>query len=197
MSRPLVTVYVTCHNYGRFLRECIDSVRAQSMSEWELLIFDDGSTDESAEIATQYVEDEPDRIRLFSTAKPRGLRACANQAITEARGRYIMRLDADDYLDESALLVMSDKLESDRDLALVYPNWVYIAEDGSYLGVERRKQHGVESNVSDLPPHGACTMVRLRALKVIGGYDEQFDECKPAMKVESVSRSHGYLPFPC
>ncbi|MEI2816242.1 MAG: glycosyltransferase family 2 protein [Microthrixaceae bacterium] len=174
-DRPTVTVYVTCHNYARFLAECLDSVFAQSLPNWELLIFDDGSTDDSRAIAEEYVTRSPSRVRLFSTEAPRGLRSCANDAIKAARGRYLMRLDADDYLDENALLVLAHRLDADRDLALVYPNWTYIGESGEVLGVERRKRLGDETEMTDLPPHGACTMVRLRALKVTGGYDEAFD----------------------
>lgn len=90
-ERPVVTVYVTCHNYGRFLEECVNSVFAQSFTSWELLIFDDGSTDESRAIAASIVERDPQRVRVFATDTPRGLRACANDAIREARGRYLMR----------------------------------------------------------------------------------------------------------
>ena len=175
MLRPLVTVYVTCHNYAAFLRQSLDSVFDQSLESWELLIFDDGSSDESRSIAEEFTARDPSRVRLFATDEPRGLRACANEAIREARGRYLIRLDADDYFDQNALLVLSHRLESDRDLALAYPNWTYVSESGEVLGVEHRKRLGVETEASDLPPHGACTMVRLRALKVTGGYDESFD----------------------
>jgi CMP-N-acetylneuraminic acid synthetase len=88
-----------------------------------------------------------------------------------ARGKYIVRLDADDYFDESALLVLSGVLDASPEVALVYPNWTYVSEDGRELGTERRKKIGSEVNVLDLPPHGACTMVRTRVLKSIGGYD--------------------------
>lgn len=174
-NRPTVTVYVTCHNYGRFLDKCLQSVADQSLQSWELLIFDDGSSDDSLERAEAFARRDPSRVRVFSTPDARGLRACANDAIREARGRYLIRLDADDYLDESALLVLSDRLERDRDLALAYPDWIYVSESGEFLGIERRKRLGSDTEMSDLPPHGACTMVRLRALKVTGGYDETFD----------------------
>ena len=71
-----------------------------------------------------------------------------------------MRLDADDYLDPSALLVLTHVLEANRDIGLEYPNWTYIDEGGAVIGVESRKKPGVEAEVADLPPHGACTMVR-------------------------------------
>jgi len=175
MNKPLVTVYITTHNYGRFLREAVDSVLGQSLREWEVFIMNDGSTDDSEEIARDYVKAHPGRIHLISTGKSRGLRACANEAIDKAKGRYIMRLDADDYLDASALLILSHYLETHPEKGLVYPNWTYVGEQGEFLGIERRKLVGTEAKVLDLPAHGACTMVRRRILKSIGGYDLSHD----------------------
>lgn len=86
-----------------------------------------------------------------------------------------MRLDADDYLDESALLVMVDYLDRHPEVALVYPNYVYVDPSGRWLAVENRKRIGGEAKVLDLPAHGACTMVRKRVMKSVGGYDESFD----------------------
>lgn len=170
-----VTVYVTSHNYGRFLSEALESVLRQSLVEWELIIMDDGSSDDSVEIANRYAEREPERIRVVATRKSRGLRACANEAIQLARGRYIMRLDADDYLDENALLVLSHYLDTHPDAGLVFPNWTYVAEDGAFLGIEKRRILGREVHVMDLPAHGACTMVRRRIIKSVGGYDLSHD----------------------
>jgi len=170
-----VTVYVTSHNYGRFLREALDSVLKQTLDSWELIIMDDGSSDDSVSIAEEYVSKDPNRIQLIATEESRGLRACANEAIEKARGRYIMRLDADDYLDHNALLVLSHYLDSHPEVGLVFPNWVYVDESGGFLGIERRKLIGRESKVLDLPAHGACTMVRRRILKSIGGYDPSHD----------------------
>jgi CMP-N-acetylneuraminic acid synthetase len=91
-----------------------------------------------------------------------------------ARGTAIMRLDADDYLDDSALLVLSEHLDRHPEVGLVYPNWIYITEAGDVIGVERRKRVRDESEVLDLPAHGACTMIRTRVLKTVGGYDTRF-----------------------
>ncbi|MGE9290690.1 MAG: glycosyltransferase family 2 protein [Puniceicoccales bacterium] len=170
-----VTVYVTSHNYGRFLREAVDSILRQTLADWELIIMDDGSSDDSVAIAREYEQSNPDRIRVVATEESRGLRACANEAIELARGRYIIRLDADDYFDENALLTLSYYLDTHPEVGLVFPNWVYVNEAGEFLGIERRKIIGTESKVLDLPAHGACTMVRRRILKSIGGYDVSHD----------------------
>ncbi len=170
-----VTIYVPCHNYGHFLGEALDSIIAQTFEDWELLIIDEGSGDDTAKIAAKYHAIHGDKIRIILHDTPRGLLATANEAIELARGRYIMRLDADDWLDENALLVMVHHLDQNRDVALVYPNYIYVDKAGNYLGVENRKRIGAESRLLDLPAHGACTMVRRRILKSVGGYDETLD----------------------
>lgn len=174
MKPPRVTVYVTSRNYGRFLEQCLDSIFCQTLTDWELILFDEGSSDNSLEICRAAAAKAPQQIRVVANEEPQGLRACANQAIEMARGEFVVRLDADDYFDENALLVMVAYLDANPDLGLVYPNWTYIGENGEFLGIEDRKKVGTEAQVLDLPAHGACTLVRKRVLKAIGGYDEQF-----------------------
>ena len=146
----------------------------QSFEHWELIIISDGCDDDTDEIAQQYVDKHPERIRFIKNVAARGLQACANESLEAARGDYVMRLDADDYLDESACLVMAHYLDQHPDIALVYPNYVYIDEQGRFLGLEYRKKVGHDAQLLDLPAHGACTMVRKRILKTIGGYSEKY-----------------------
>ncbi|TXD36700.1 glycosyltransferase family 2 protein [Lujinxingia vulgaris] len=173
MERPLVSVYITCHNYGRYLEQAVESVLAQSLQNWELIIVDDASSDETPEICQRYQEQDPQRIRVLRHEEAQGLQRNANRVLEMARGKYIMRLDADDWLDESALLVMSERMERRAEVALVYPNYFYVDAEGRFLGVEQRKLPGSEARLLDLPAHGACTMVRRRVLKALGGYDER------------------------
>ena len=173
--KPRVTVYILSHNYGRFLAQAVDSVFQQSYSDWELIIVDDGSTDETLALAQQYAGMHPDRIRVLHHSSPQGLQACANSALEAARGEYVIRLDADDFLDESALLVLATFLDHHPDIGLVYPNYIYVDEQGGVLGLENRKRIGKEARLLDLPAQGACTMVRKRILKNIGGYNESYD----------------------
>lgn len=171
MGQPSITVYLPSHNYGRFLRTSIESVIRQSRDDWELIIIDDGSTDDTWAIAEEFRQANP-KVHTIRNDAPRGLHYNANRALELARGRYIMRLDADDWLDDSALLVLAGYLDRHPDCALVYPNYFYVDAEGHYLGTEFRKRAGSEDRLLDLPAHGACTMVRKRALKQVGGYDE-------------------------
>jgi len=171
---PKVTVYVPCRNYGRFLREALESVASQSLDAWELIVFDEASNDDTLAIAREFQGRFRNQVRVVENREPRGLRGCANDALEMARGTYIMRLDADDYLDDSALLVLSEHLDRHPEVGLVYSNWIYITEAGDVIGVERRKRVSDEVEVLDLPAHGACTMIRTRVLKAVGGYDTRF-----------------------
>ena len=175
MRKPAITVYVSSHNYGRYLTQAVESVLTQTRTDWELIVIDDGSQDESAEIAATLQSRDPDRIRVVVHPEAMGLQFTANEAIRLARGSYVMRLDADDYLDENALLVMGHYLDQNPDVALVYPNYVYVDERGNHLGVEHRWRIGQEATLLDQPAHGACTLVRKRVLKALGGYDENND----------------------
>jgi CMP-N-acetylneuraminic acid synthetase len=174
-SRPKVTVYIACHDYGRFLSQALESVAAQTFKDWELVVIDDASADETRVIAEAFAGRFPERVRVLRHEQPLGLRSCANAALEAAHGDYIVRLDADDFLDENALLVLAHFLDEHPDIGLVFPNYTYVDEHGTILGTEYRKKIGTEAKLLDLPVHGACTMVRKRVLKSIGGYDERFD----------------------
>jgi glycosyltransferase involved in cell wall biosynthesis len=172
---PLVTVYIPARNYGRYLSQAIDSVRQQLYPNWELFIVDEASSDETGLVAAQAQQRDPARIRLIAHTEPQGLQRVANRVLALASGRYIMRLDADDWLDEAALLLMVAKLESDPRLGVVYGNYFYTDPDGHVIGVERRQKLDTEDDARHLAPHGACTMVRTRELKAVGGYSEDVD----------------------
>ena len=172
---PLVTVYIPCRNYGRFLAKCVESVFSQLYTHWELIIVDEASGDDSAAIANGYLRRFPDKIKFVQNDSPVGLQRLANRVLELANGKYMMRLDADDWLDECALLLMVSKLESAPDAGLVYGNYFYTDSSGKVLGIERRYALGEEDFSGHLPPHGACTLFRTRALKAVGGYSEDIN----------------------
>jgi len=96
ITSPLVTVYITNYNYGRYLSQAIESVLNQTFTDFELIVVDDGSVDDSRDIIRQY-QGHPKVRTIFQ--ENQGLNKTNNIALRSARGKYIMRLDADDYLD--------------------------------------------------------------------------------------------------
>lgn len=94
MKPGLVSIITPCYNGARYIRETIDSVIAQTYPEWEMIIVDDGSKDESAEIVREYEEKEK-RIHLIQQSNA-GSAAARNNGLRLAGGQYICLLDADD-----------------------------------------------------------------------------------------------------
>ena len=167
----LVTVYITNFNYGKFIKQAIESVLMQTEQSFELIIIDDGSTDNSKEIIEKYKDLKNIRIVY---QKNKGLNVTNNIALRAARGKYIVRLDADDYFSPNALELLLEKLESDSMLGMVFPDYFLVDSQGEVL--ERQKRHDFDNEVKlfDQAAHGACTMIRVQFLREIGGYDESF-----------------------
>lgn len=168
---PLVTVYITNYNYGKFIRKAIDSILNQSLKDIELIIIDDGSTDNSKDIIEEYSELD---IVSIIYQKNRGLNITNNVALKASKGKYIVRLDADDYMELDALEKMSNALENDDLLGLIFPNYYIVDADGIELSEIKRHDFNNEVNILDQPAHGACTMIRVNFLKEVGGYDESY-----------------------
>lgn len=171
MNNPLVTVYITNYNYERFIEQSIQSVFSQSLISWEIIILDDGSTDNSRDILEKYREEEKVTI-IYQQNK--GLNITNNVAMRVAKGKYLMRLDADDFLHPLALEKMVAPLEADPNLGLVFPDYYYADAEGEIIAEERRHNFEKEVSLYDQPAHGACTMIRLSFLKKVGGYNESF-----------------------
>ena len=166
-----ITVYMPCYNYGRFIEQAITSILKQTMDDWELIVINDGSTDNTMQVIHQY-QDHP-KIRIIDQEN-KGLNVTNNIALRLSNGNYIMRLDADDYLDENALLVMSSTLDTKPEVGLVYPDYYHVNEQGDIIEQVRREKIDEEVQILDLPAHGACTMFRKKVLLQVGGYLEEF-----------------------
>tara|TARA_B100002052_G_scaffold270902_1_gene271389 strand:+ start:203 stop:1558 length:1356 start_codon:yes stop_codon:yes gene_type:complete len=166
---PKITVYVVSHNYGKYLSEAIESVLRQTFSNWELLIFDDGSSDDTQKIMDLYRNHE--KISCFTT-KGIGLPAVNNLALEAAKGEYIVRLDADDKFEENILLIFDNYVSKKPDLALLFPDFYLMDESGEVFAHKMNSSPHEEDHLMDVPPNGACTLVKTNILKDLGGYRE-------------------------
>lgn len=167
----MVTVYITNYNYAKYIQSSIESVLNQDFQDFELFIIDDGSTDNSKDIIEAFRENP--KITIIYQ-KNKGLNITNNIALRLASGKYIMRLDADDYLEPNALSSMVDILEERDDIGLVFPDYYTVDPDGNRL--EHIKRHNFDTEVSlyNMPAHGACTMIRVEYLRNLGGYNENY-----------------------
>src|SRR5207249_2147019 len=100
---PAVSVVIPCYKLARYLPEAVASVVAQTFRDWELIIVNDGSPDETSEVARRLIAEHGGaRIQLIEQANA-GLSAARNAGIRAGRGKYVLPLDADDKLDSTML----------------------------------------------------------------------------------------------
>ena len=167
-DQPLVTVYITNFNYGAFIEEAINSVLNQSYRNIELLIIDDGSSDNSKTVIDQYAS--IDGVHAIFQIN-QGLAKTNNVALSLAKGSHIVRLDADDRFHNNAIANLLAGFSSAA-VAMVFGNWNVVDEEGAFLYSYKRHDFQKDVTLLDSPAHGACTMFRTDYLQLVGGYDE-------------------------
>jgi glycosyltransferase involved in cell wall biosynthesis len=118
MSTPLISIIVPCYNHAEYLPETLDSVLVQTFANWECIIVNDGSTDNTETIAKQYTEKD-DRIKYIHQQNG-GLSAARNIGIEAAKGEFILPLDADDLIHKEYLAKAIAAFETNKNLAVVY-----------------------------------------------------------------------------
>ena len=98
----MISVIIPVYNCEKYLDRCIESVQQQTYSDWELVLVDDGSSDNSLQIIKEYSEQD-ERIKYFHKDKSEGAGPARNKGIEESSGEYIMFIDADDYMADNML----------------------------------------------------------------------------------------------
>lgn len=128
-----VTIIMPSYDSEKFIIESVESVLAQTYSNWELIIVDDCSPDDSNRIITKYVDNDS-RIKLIKLQKNSGPAVARNTAIEAASGRYIAFLDSDDVWLPNKL-EKQIKFMQDNDLAFTYSSYKLVGEDNEDLGL--------------------------------------------------------------
>ena len=129
---PLVTIGLSVYNGSATLADAVNSIRAQTYENWELILIDDGSRDESVCIAKSF----PDaRIVALSDGKNKGLPARLNEAVARAKGKYFCRMDQDDIAFPQRLARQVEFLEAQPDVDLIASSVAVFRDDGSLTGV--------------------------------------------------------------
>lgn len=141
----LVSIVMPSYNTAKFISVAIESVLMQTYQNWELLIVDDCSTDNTDEVVNQYLVDE--RIRYIKNDTNSGAAVSRNRALREAKGKWIAFLDSDD-LWEADKLQKQILFMKDNDYHFSYTNYVEIDEESkvngkSVTGPKRISKHGM------------------------------------------------------
>ncbi len=163
-----ISVYIISHNYGKFVMQAIKSVINQTYSNWELILVDNSSTDNTLEIFKKFKKHK--KVKIISLNNKNFPQAC-NIAVKKASGEYVIRLDGDDYFDHNILKVFSGYLEKNKKTALLFSDYFFISSDNKIISYEWTEKKGNNKH-KILPPNGACCLIRKRFLKEAGFYRE-------------------------
>ena len=169
---PLISVIMGIYNCADTLPEAMDSLLGQTVQGFEVILCDDGSTDETYTVAKRYCELHPDKIVLLRNEKNEGLNHTLNVCLAAAKGKYIARMDGDDRCASDRFEKELQALEEDSSIAIVSTDMRYFDETGTW---------GLISHPTDPEPrdfmhgtpfcHAPC-MVRKEAYDAVGGYTE-------------------------
>ena len=107
----IVSIIVPVYNAEKFLRRCIDSILAQTFTDWELLLIDDGSKDASGNICDEYATKDG-CIRVFHKENG-GVSSARNLGLDHAKGEWVTFVDSDDYIEENFLKSFEGNLDAD------------------------------------------------------------------------------------
>lgn len=135
-----VTIGIPFYNCEDFLVGAIKSILAQTYTNWELILIDDGSTDKSLQIASSFKDD---RIRVISDGENKKLPFRLNQIIAEAKGDFIARMDADDMVDPCRLEKQIEILLKYTDIDLVSTGVASISNDNTIRGIRTYKNYSL------------------------------------------------------
>ena len=170
-GRGLVSVIVPFLNAARFIEETVDSVKAQSYRDWELLLVDDGSSDASTEIARDLSDaDEQVTYLQHPGHANRGISATRNLGIQHARGEFIAFLDADDLWLTEKLERQVGILREHPEAAMVYgvsKYWYSWSSDNVVVGEDFEMPQGIPSDRLISPPDLLKDLVSNRAIEPI------------------------------
>jgi glycosyltransferase involved in cell wall biosynthesis len=132
------------YNSSQFIRQSIDSVTNQTYKNWELIISDDNSIDNSIEIITEYIAKD-NRIKLIKSGVNSGPAISRNKAIDLSQGRFIAFLDSDDLWHEQKLEKQINFM-TENNVVLCYGLYETISEDGSFLSASKKLPLSIDYN---------------------------------------------------
>ena len=171
---PKISILMGIYNCAETLGEAIESILAQTYTNWELIMCDDGSADDSYAVANRYQINFPDKIILLKNSRNMGLNHTLNRCLEHATGEYIARMDGDDLSLPERLETEVRYLETHPEYAIVSCPMIHFDENGDWnIG-----QCISEEPVPEMLVHGtihchAPCMIRSEAMRAVGGYSVQ------------------------
>ena len=175
-NRPSLTVIMSVHNGERYLEAAIDSILAQSFTDFEFFVTDDGSSDRTSSILTNYAERHP-QIRIFRNESSAGLPSCLNMMAGKARGKYLARMDADDIAHENRFEKQVEFMDCEPAIDVCFTNVNFMNEEGRIICA--RRVPSCSKAIIDLLPYinyfvHPTAILRTSSFRKTDGYNELF-----------------------
>jgi glycosyltransferase involved in cell wall biosynthesis len=192
-----ISIVTTVYNRAQYLEAAIESILSQSYPNFELLIWDDGSTDDSVKIAQHYAQNDT-RIQLI-VAPHQGLTTALHSAIAHTTGAYLGWVDSDDLLAPTALEQTAAVLDTHPEVGLVYTDYQVIDEQDRIRGLGQRCQipYSKDRLLLDFMTFH-FRLIRRAVYGQVGGIDPAFERASDydlCLRLSEVTQVH-HLPQP-
>lgn len=163
ITQPLISVVIPCYNAHKYIGQTLDSVRAQTYRNIEIVVVDDGSSDP---ITIDYLDQLAKSISVVRQAN-QGLPAARNAGFRAAIGEYVLPLDADDWLEQDAIKLLLTALQDNPQAAFAF---AHMRMEGEGEGILAKQYNFFEQLFLNQLPY--CLLLRKAAWQQVGGYDE-------------------------
>ncbi len=198
-NQPLFSVLIANYNNGKYLMDAIESVRQQTYTNWEIILVDDGSIDNSHELYKELEQDE--RIHVFMNDQNHGCGYTKRRCAELANGEICGFLDPDDALTENALEVMVEEHGKREEIGLIYSKSYVTDEDLNILGItDYHKENATNLSYLECPQLGLFHFVSFKknTYEKSGGIDSYIMRAvdhELYLRLDDVTKSH-YVDIP-
>lgn len=175
-TTPAISVIIPTHNRGHWLPESMDSVLSQTFADFELLVVDDGSTDDTLQVVEQYPS-----VRYFRCNENQGVSKARNLGLRHARGRYICFLDSDDLWVQDKLQFQIDWMDQNPECVVCYTDELWIRNGVRVNPMKKHQKYSGDIFADCLPlciVSPSSAMLRASLFEEVGDFDESLPACE-------------------
>ena len=165
-----ISIIMGIYNCAPTLSEAIDSIVNQTYDNWELIMCDDGSTDDTYRIAESYRQKYPDKVKLIRNRHNSGLNITLNHCLEYAKGEYIARMDGDDISLPQRFEKEFNFLETHPEYDIVSTPMIYFDESGDFRTGKSNGEPALPDFAKGTPFCHAPCLVRKKAYDAVNGY---------------------------
>lgn len=168
----LISVIMGIYNCAETLPAAMESIKAQTYSNWEIILCDDGSSDDTFAVASEYIGKWQQQVRVIRNESNKGLNHTLNRCLALCRGEFVARMDGDDLCDTKRFEVEIAELRRNDGIDFVSTDMCYFDKDGTFGKISHPDRPEPKDFLRENPFCHAPCMVRRSAYEDVGGYSE-------------------------